>query len=915
MQSDSTHGNNSDKVTVLQAAPGFTTAKVIRPDGVQQYNAGEWFAVNSVDVSDIYDLAALLEEVGQPENRMLVIRGELLPGKTAPVQRRKTWFGAAARRWICLDFDSVEVDGDATRDPEGVACEVVERYLPDRFSGPTFYFQYSSRACLGGDRRARLHVWFWLDRPVSDDEAAAWAEAEAPDVDASVFRVVQPHYVARPVFEGVEDPLALRSGVFHGRSDVVLFPLPGEYASQSAVSTPKTYEERMAELGDGEGLGGFHAVLLSGIWTYLARGGRDLDWLKSDLRRRISEAPAGVGRNGDIERYTSDYYLDDSIAGAKRKLAEQREGLRLTRDSLKPFAQRVSRKMNDREAELGRALLSACDGEKFESHLGPRVMQCLAERFDQVNPESIRPVFAPSAQAMRVSLDELVQEFSRAQEEVRQRALFKDEASSARVREAFGNGRDHPYTPGELASAPPRRWILQRARSFYLRFRDTYRGPYTMEEIQNAAVVHLAPASSAGVELFKLGKNGEVIQKTSTELVREYGTVIDRVIADLRAQRASYDEKSRTLTEAPCPLRDIKPVFHEEIHYWLAIMAGSPDKFHKLCCWIASVTWLDRVAVALLLTGKKGSGKSMLAQGLSRLFATTGPTPLKNAFDTFNDDLARCPLCFADEKLPEDFRGWTKNAELRVHIQELERPLKRKFLPVAKLLGATRTIVAANSEDVLATKENLTASDVDAISDRYFHIHVNPQAHEFLKLVDTWADGGWVEGDKIAEHALWLRDNYKWEAKGRFLIEVDDDGLHASLATRTGVSSAVCQWLVSYLQDPNRFHGHASSQLHVRKKNGKLLVNVRGILRCWDLYVGNEKCPSTGILSRAMKGLCSDGRLQYPDSRGIATAYRIIDLKFLSQWAVDKGFIADEDELKSLVAVDTEEQVMSLKLN
>jgi hypothetical protein len=122
------------------------------------------------------------------------------------------------------------------------------------------------------------------------------------------------------------------------------------------------------------------------------------------------------------------------------------------------------------------------------------------------------------------------------------------------------------------------------------------------------------------------------------------------------------------------------------------------------------------------------------------------------------------------------------------------------------------------------------------------------------------------------------------------------------LTTGSGTKSAVCQWLVSFLLEPNEFHKSAYSQLYVRVKAKRLLVNVRGIMSCWDIYVGkNEKCPQTNRLSQAITELSvHDLRPKFANKRGIPTNYRVIETQNLLSWAHATGFASYEQILAGL---------------
>lgn len=600
--------------------------------------------------------------------------------------------------------------------------------------------------------------------------------------------------------------------------------------------------------------------------------------------------------------------------------------VRLTRDAFERYAKQLKRKQNDRVAEVGERLLRVHRGEAF-AEPGERdntifqLAHFLGERFVDCDPRSVAEVFAPSLALMGSvstdcpTVDDVAYKLERRQQEVRAERDGKQREEEGerenRIREAFNNGRTHPYTPEELAGFGKidKRWILQTDRSYYLFFNGNYVGPYTEAAAHGAMVRELAPASSAGVGLYTFTKEGQKFKNLKT-LVDEYGTVAKSVVLDLSAQRTTYDESRRCVVEAPCPYRPIAPRYHEDVDLWLYILCSRNAVYYEnLKTWLAIVTDLDKICAALFLTGKKSVGKSLLPLGVSRIWSTSGTTSLESALGTFNDSLLACPLVFADETLPKDFRGYTRNPELRHLIQATEHSVKRKYLPNTKALSAIRVVVAAHDIRILRTLEDVSENEVAGIVERYYHIETNPEAAVYLaNLRPTTFERGWVTQDKIAEHVLWLKHNHRHQSNGRFYINVPDEDVMRMLTTGSGVKSAVCQWLVSYLLDPEQFHKSAYSQLHVRVRGKRLLVNVRGIMQCWDIYVGkNEKCPSTSRLSAAIAELSvPDMRPKFANKRGVVTNYRVIEAKNLLSWAHGCGFASYEQILAGLER-DTEE--------
>lgn len=601
---------------------------------------------------------------------------------------------------------------------------------------------------------------------------------------------------------------------------------------------------------------------------------------------------------------------------------------KLRLEQLKQFA-RQSLRRKGHVADLATLLLRVCEGEVF-AEPGERdtiifkLANMLGPRFIDFDPASIAVHFAPSLQLMSraapdcPTVQDVEYKIERAQQEFRdtklKQQIAKDNEYTKRIREAFqplGIDRSDPYTEEELASFGTPYWLIQKDSSYYFFFNGAYRGPYTDKESWCVAIRELAPARTAGIELFEITENGLVQPKSMRQLVVEYGTVADVVELDLTAQKASYDPMRRAIIEAPCPVRPLTPRYHEDVDQWLQLMV-SPEDYPLLCRWLASLTWLVQPLVALFLVGAKAVGKSLLGAGISRLFTTLGPTALEDVFAAFNDAFARSPICFADETLPKDFKGNSKTEELRQFIQARERPFKRKFLPHAMIKGAARVLVASNNEELLMTKANLTQEDMEAINDRYLYMRVRPEAAEFLKTVDTER---WVQGDAIAEHCLWLRDNLKWEPEGRFLIKPRDNAVFNTLATRSGLRASCLYWFCMYLLDPGKFDADPRSNLLVRIFQGRVLFNIQGVYKCWDTYVSDSKTPSIGELSSAAKVLCDTkvSRPKLSDRQGKMVNYHILNIEYLILAAEQQGF-AEPDQLREALKRSTEDREDAPKL-
>src|SRR6185437_4692995 len=127
---------------------------------------------------------------------------------------------------------------------------------------------------------------------------------------------------------------------------------------------------------------------------------------------------------------------------------------------------------------------------------------------------------------------------------------------------------------------------------------------------------------------------------------------------------------------------------------------------------------------------------------------------------------------------------------------------------------------------------------------------------------------------------------------------------YRGLATRAGVRSAVCQWFVMYLKNPQKLDSRRD--FGVRVKGGFLCVQTQAIIDSWQLYVTNEDVPPTGILASAI-GELSVRRWNTSKPDGKSTHYRVIDPDHIRAWASQTEF-ATREEIDLALSVDTEDR-------
>lgn len=600
------------------------------------------------------------------------------------------------------------------------------------------------------------------------------------------------------------------------------------------------------------------------------------------------------------------------------RFGEQRESLSAA--AFKKFAKKLERSSKEYDQELGALLTDVSEGKPFA---GPgerdttlfKLAQRLGPHFLKYAPEAIAEHFEKSLAVMRraapdgaLEPSDVESKLRRAQEGAEVERLEKEEQRAQeakdRIKVAFSDEREDPYTREELQDVENQSWIVDYKSRYYVRLGDQYKGPFRAESAKVAVHRYLAPAGESGaVDLYRFNKDGDPTPRMLPALMAEYGTFVQKVAYEYCREKAELDRATETLILPTAPFKKVRAVFHDDVHKWLEKMAAA--KFELLLRWLSALPNIERPCVTLFLTGMKGTGKSFLALNSAQTW-NSAPTPLHLVFDNFNSAMLNNPLCFADEQLPKDIRGYVKNAELRHEIQNLTRMVNIKNEPAVELRGATRIIVAANNEDVLMTGESLTEEDIHAISERYLHIPCNPKAARFLEKQDTFR---WIAEDRVVEHIWWLHENMDWEPDGRFLIkDPDDESLVRSLSVRSGGRSSLAEWLVNYLRRPEDFNSDAKSDLLVRVKDGQLLVNVKGISLGWGIYVPQEKTPATYKLMRDLKSLLVDNKrvkASTPDGR---INYYVVDIRSLKEWAKVTNLMTPE-EIDKALQIDTEKRI------
>ena len=511
----------------------------------------------------------------------------------------------------------------------------------------------------------------------------------------------------------------------------------------------------------------------------------------------------------------------------------------------------------------------------------------LAMRDREIPEPALEELFAESVKAMGFDMQDVLNGYNGAVgriETMPDQGDALDEYSETElivIAQAQGG-----VTPAQLAQM----WIVYRSPAYYfLRANGSYTPPIPVNDARTVATEFLARAPFS---MYRLGAKSTPVRRTMQELAEEHGQALFHIEADLTAKQTTYNPRTRTLVEAPCPLRDLKPLEDPAIAEWLMHLGG--EESEKLLDWLACLPDLDKPLCALYMSGEPGTGKTLLAHSAARLWSARGVTGLNEIMGNFNAALTRCPLVLADEAVPAQWQGASSTARIRNLISSPSREMNRKYAPTCDLRGFLRMVLTANNDDLLRN-EVATAADFQAIAERFLLIEVGPQARDYLATVTGETISSWLEDDLLARHVLWLRDTRTVTRGRRFWVDGNAEKVARGLMTGTRWTSLVCEWLVRYLLRPMPIDTNKENL--ILREDGKLLVNDRAITDGWLIYHPHSKLePETHKISTALRTISRNG-LKQLRKEGKRIRYREIDIGHLTAWA-DRANFTDAQTIR-----------------
>ena len=280
------------------------------------------------------------------------------------------------------------------------------------------------------------------------------------------------------------------------------------------------------------------------------------------------------------------------------------------------------------------------------------------------------------------------------------------------------------------------------------------------------------------------GKN--IIQRSSTSLLNDYAVPITGIECS-SALAVAYIEGSAGFKTLHIPVHRLNPkltsagVFDPLVDRWLRHLGGK--EFDRLQEWLSHSLDVSRAICALNLYGSPGTGKGMLAAGLSECFEGEKRNDGR-ALGKFNAGLLSSPIVNCDEGVPkisndeaqpvdQAFRNLVTGGKTTIRRTHRD-PFNADIYP--------RIIFTSNDRDIITSivgHRDLTLDDIQAIEQRLLSIEVDTQASIYLTSKGNYSyTAGWIAGSSSSKYTLANHIKYLFinrvpsiRGQGRLLVE------------------------------------------------------------------------------------------------------------------------------------------------
>jgi hypothetical protein len=354
-------------LTILRSVSGKLATKRFYRDAVGDiaqgnYGLETWWNAEIAPGPDFYTMAAQLDRM-LDDQPALVVRGGPKAGvdTTRPIVRKSNGPDATIedvpQHILHLDLDCIdEPHLDVVNRPDEArrhALGMIAKAAPE-LAGAACWMSWSSSAGVYDKTRVKLHCWYWTAEPYTCAQLKVWgkqvnARAGFKLVDLALFQPVQANYVARPLFEGVDDPFpgAARAVVIEGHMPTLKIeepqPPPPRHSVKSfggrGGTSSASVEAAIASMG--EDADGFHGPWLRAMSIFYAQNGPD-----ADPRPLILRLARAIKNHGTRDAT----YLTNELRGMIRRARVLAAKERTARDAVDNLCAALSRRTNTKES-------------------------------------------------------------------------------------------------------------------------------------------------------------------------------------------------------------------------------------------------------------------------------------------------------------------------------------------------------------------------------------------------------------------------------------------------------------------------------------------------------------------------------------------------------------------------------------
>lgn len=362
-----------------------------------------------------------------------------------------------------------------------------------------------------------------------------------------------------------------------------------------------------------------------------------------------------------------------------------------------------------------------------------------------------------------------------------------------------------------------------------------------------------------GLGMIITDDTGDMVE--TDKILRAYGTAARSIVYDYAATETEFDPATgalrRGFSMGTMPdATTVDPEISERVETWLRHLAGgTEDALEELYDWIASTDqrYIRTNAAAIVIIGPPGVGKTVFARALARTWGQTEPVSFGAVVDRFNGILTRCPIWFADEKVPDDL----DDAHFREIVQCEQRDVEFKGQERMILKGTSRILIGLNQIADLRIRSSTGPDGARAVADRLAIYHTSREKTILPLLLKIHGDDRLAQVAEIARHLRWVQANVVPRGQ-RFLgARRDTTGaLTPILEASAQVSPMIFDALREYFLDPLAWEKEyaPSDQLSMPGRRYSIICGLDRSSRSPMVYVNvPEVCKRYGVPERDRK--------------------------------------------------------------